>query len=475
MTISMLRKELEDIGYGTQIQEPKSLKNQLVEIIPSMGRVETYNDLASKLKKYNAVYQDDYTAVAKQIGRSYSSSAGAVIFPQSAFDNLAIRVLTPTSNVGPKTADHETYSALCFIARLNDQNTGFSLEDLQKSVGQVKSSVTRNKEDVAKLFSKVMTQDWKNSCAAQTKTFFDKERLVGKNYTVERQQEGPITKHIYSMADRLIKELSANNEKFALFAQVQLDKWNPGDIWVVKDTVKTSDFDQCKTINHLNEVIYEMYLDKKLIGVSLKKWDKKSDAPYDKYNMGSINFYGKFDGYNLGQEGGFSYTNNNMVVKYRLVNTGVKTGKAVVRPFTGTDVSAEIEGVSAAGGKAGRTFINKVLTQMGKPNILSYKDIKPRMDTDVDSLYEEFFMLAKKSKYGPKEKTAVEFRQKIKEKYKTVGQEKSYVSAKMQAASFAASLETLTTSEKDTLVDMMICYAASSLRDISSPFIKIGK
>ena len=35
------------------------------------------------------------------------------------------------------------------------------------------------------MFTKVVTQDWKDSSKAQTETFFDKMNLSGNNFTIE--------------------------------------------------------------------------------------------------------------------------------------------------------------------------------------------------------------------------------------------------------------------------------------------------
>ena len=71
MTIQLLKQKLTDLGYGNQLKEPKALKNQIVEIVPENGRIETYNALASKLIKEGAIYQPDPGLVGQQIGRSY--------------------------------------------------------------------------------------------------------------------------------------------------------------------------------------------------------------------------------------------------------------------------------------------------------------------------------------------------------------------------------------------------------------------
>ena len=323
-----------------------------------------------------------------------------------------------------------------------------------------------------------MTQDWKDSCLAQTEIFFKNEQLTAKNYKIERQQEGPITKFLYKRADELIKELAENAVEFRVFNTLQADKWNPGDIWMVSSNVTVNNFASCKSIRHLNEKIYELYLKKHLIPISLKKIDNPNKPGlFELKNSGGINFFGKYRGHNLGAENGFSFTNNNMVIKFTLVNNTTRTGECKVRPFTDSDVSAEIEGVAAAGGKAGRTFINKILENMGQQTIYSYKDIKNRFDNDYENLMMEFFNLSKQTKMGPGPsiKTVEDFKKEIQKKYNTKTNEKKYVNSKLQCTSLAVSLEKLSAVQKDELVDKMITYASSEIRQISSFHVKVGK
>jgi DNA-directed RNA polymerase subunit F len=470
--INKLKDELTNLGYGTQIKTPKSLATKVVEIVPVIGRIETFNDIAEKLDKYNALYQDDQEAIKSQIGaRGFSSSVGGIIFPQSEFADLAVKVIKGGAGSKPSTAEHETYSALCFGAKLKNKATNYELADLQEASSFVDSS----KNDPDRLFTTVMTSDWKLSSANQAEAFFKKMAISSTNYTIERQQEGPITEFLYKRAGELIEELTKNSTQFQPYAGLQLDKWNPGDIWLVRNDVTKALFNPAKTIKHLNEIIYELYLDKKLISVSLKKWDKKTEAPIEVYNAGARNYFGKYVRHDLGISGGFSFTNNNLSLHYEMKNTSTKPGSAIVRPFTGTDVSAEIEGVAAAGGKVGRTFINKVLSSMGVQQIVSYKDIIPVFDKDPMKIRTDFYNEVMKSKYAPKNMKINDFIKEVQKKYNTIASERAYINAKYQAASFANALESLSPSKRDEVVDKLITFAASSIEDVSSVFVKVGK
>ena len=471
--IDIIKKHLTDIGYGNQLKEPSSLKNNVIEIVPEEDRIKTFNDIAEKLrvKIKNTFFAVDEKQVQDTIGKgSFKSSEGAIIFPQSPFAEIAVKVIKGAAGSGPSTAEQETYSALCFAAKLLNNKTNYSLEELIKA----KKLVKAKKNDPEKLFTKVVTQDWKDSSKAQTETFFDKMNLSGTNFTIELQKEGPITTYLYNTANKLLKDLDKNS-KLSIYANIQKDKWNPGDIWIISSDISESDFNGVETIKSLNEKILGFFKQKKLIPISLKKVKANTTAAFEISNDGNTNFTGKYSGHDLGKKNGFSYTNNNMELYYKLVNTETKSESGIVRPFTKTDISFEIKGLAAAGGKAGRTFINTVLKSMGKKTVISYKDIDKAYEKNRAQLYEMFFISAKNSEYPPKENNITNFMTQIQKKYKPGPKERAYIIAKYQVTELSKILKTLKKSEKDTLVDKCITYASSTIKQVSSVFAKVGK
>ena len=156
------------------------------------------------------------------------------------------------------------------------------------------------------------------------------------------------------------------------------------------------------------------------------------------------------------------------------MNTRSFKGTAVVRPFTKQDISAEIKGVAAAGGKAGRTFINVVLKSMGKKPILGYKDANDIIKAGKG--YEALLALVLQTKFARRlPKTISEFMNKVMSKYSTNVKQKDFLRAKLQSADFCLRLEQLSKSELNELVDKSIAYASSTIKQVSSVFIKIGK
>ena len=469
--IDTIKEHLSDLGYGNQLKDRK--EKFLIEVIAEKDRIQTYNEIVKQLIRKgvpNAIYIDDPDTVKDTFGKKVPSTVGAILFPQSQFKDVAIKVGKPVGGGGPSTAEHESYSAFCFASLLKDKKSDFSFNALAKASRLVLTS----EDDIDKLFNQKITQEWKDSSVMQAKEFFRRYKLAGNSqYIVERQKEGPITAYLYKQANKFLKDLE-KNATLSIFANIQLDKWNPGDIWVVHNSVNTKMFEECKTIKHLNEKILELFLVKKLIPVSLKQVKGSGNVPFEISNDGETNYYGRYVDHDLGEKGGFSFSNIQSNLHYEVVNTRSFKGTAVVRPFTKQDISAEIKGVAAAGGKAGRTFINIVLKSMGKKPILGYKDANDIIKAGKG--YEALLALVLQTKFARRlPKTISEFMNKVMSKYSTNVKQKDFLRAKLQSADFCLRLEQLSKSELNELVDKSIAYASSTIKQVSSVFIKIGK
>ena len=470
--IDTIKKHLTNLGYGNQLKERKD-KKWLIEVIAEKDRLQTYKDIEKQLKEKGVVgiYIDDPDTVKDTFGKSVPSTVGAILFPKTQFQDVALKVGKPVGGGGPSIAQHESFSAFCIASVLKDKKSDFSLNALKNASRLVLSS----ENDIEKLFNEKITQEWKDSGKMQAQEFFRNYKgLAGKDdYIIERQKEGPITAYLYKQANKFLKDLE-KNATLKLFANIQLDKWNPGDIWLVHNSVETKYFEDCKTIKKLNEKILELFLVKKLIPISLKQVKGTGKVPYEVSNDGNTNFYGKYVDHDLGEKGGFSFNNIQSNLHYEVINTKTSKGTAVVRPFTKQDISAEIKGEAAAGGKAGRSFINIVLKSMKKEPVLGYKEAD-KIIKDGNG-YETLLAIVLQTKFARAlPKTISEFMKKTMSKYKSNVQQKDFLRAKLQSADFCLRLEQLKKTELDELVDKTIAYASSTIKQVSSVFIKIGK
>ena len=167
-----------------------------------------------------------------------------------------------------------------------------------------------------------------------------------------------------------------------------------------------------------------------------------------------------------------------MLIEFTTKNSKSTDKSAVVRPFTGDASSFEIEGEAAAGGKAGITFLNKVLKPMGKKLITDHNKIKNKAKKDPMGTFKEMYEIMKKgrSKNAPKE-TLDQFINGIinaGKKPKNSVQLVSYINAKYQAIELDERLNSMSSKEKDEFVDKAAAYASSTIKEVSSVFAKVG-
>ena len=143
------------------------------------------------------------------------------------------------------------------------------------------------------------------------------------------------------------------------------DKWNPGDIWVADADFNMKELN-IATVEGLNDDILDLYLQKRLVGISLKKVDKgvtsteknvERPPETEDYKYTSI-------GFTFGQTGDFF----NSIDIYLYFSTGKMQLRAtnVIKSWQG-----EIKGQFAAGGKIGGGNLNYYTEKNMKKRISS--------------------------------------------------------------------------------------------------------
>jgi hypothetical protein len=105
-------------------------------------------------------------------------------------------------------------------------------------------------------------ESWKKS-SYLTAQFAIKDRIIERDMTFHRDDN--LMKAIYSAKNTAFK----NND----FKPLTDDKWNPGDIWAADSDFKISELNT-NTVEGFNDDILDLYLQKRLVGVSLKKVSK---------------------------------------------------------------------------------------------------------------------------------------------------------------------------------------------------------
>ena len=197
--------------------------------------------------------------------------------------------------------------------------------------------------------------------------------MKGANEIFEKVGAG---KYKFVRGDRLLDDGSIKKAFGRVKGQTNLsseDKWNPADIWMVEesevDAIKKH-LDGENTIDCLNNALLQLFNEKKLMGISLKKIE--GDARMDIKNNQSAavrkaNEKAKFVKYDL------TFLSSMDVYLYYGPGT---FEKFQARNFGGSskgDWKLELKGKSAAQGKIQGTVLIELLKNAGFTNISQFK------------------------------------------------------------------------------------------------------
>lgn len=132
--------------------------------------------------------------------------------------------------------------------------------------------------------------------------------------------------------------------------EYQSDKWNPADIWLVKESALSTVFSS--SLDDLNNQVKDMFEKKELIGVSLKKTGK--DAKIEVKNL------------DPSKKKTYIYEGYKTTSKSKDVTLLYNEGKICFRTFTyGASWAGEILGKTASHGKIGIKPLNRILRNNG--------------------------------------------------------------------------------------------------------------
>ena len=259
-------------------------------------------------------------------------------------------------------------SAQCVYAQayFNNKNTKFAKEDLQKAYSQVDVDATL--EEILNIPS-----EWVKSSAIGA--ILMSKNLKNKNYIFHRGSSW------VSLMSARFKDLNKKSGK--PFANV--NKWTPADIWAVDHSAEAKyKFDDCQSLEELNDKLIQAYKAKDVIGISLKLMTKSAkvkninlesnyESPkYKGYSFGKRNFYGSKDSYVLMYDG----------------------GEIQFRTF-GISWQGEIKGKNANQGKIGQGSINSILKRScGVGQLDDAKQLRKLIKSNREEFIKRFYKLA---------------------------------------------------------------------------------
>lgn len=297
-----------------------------------------------------------------------------------------------------------------------------------------------------------MPDDWMLSSYNISKELI-KKGYVKKGMTIHRGSAEMI--RIYAKKNEAYKNMGLVNLKN--------DKWNPGDVWAIDKGFNIEDLDS-SNIAALNGSILQNYLDRRLVGISLKGPMKK-DVPIKEFNIDKslIKSY-KYLGFELETKGGSYWSAKNGSLKF---DSGVLMFKDN-KQFG--NIKAEIKGKKARGGGLSWGIMNNYLLRNGrryglKPHAAYIVKQAKKMAKGDDRALKEYYT------YFNYFYNNVGYNEFKKELSKKDGQ---WISSKFAITMIAYQLEKLGGRKLNDTITNFVNYAGSELTE-SSAYVKAGK
>lgn len=208
-----------------------------------------------------------------------------------------------------------------------------------------------------------LPDDWINSCLAGGKKLYDSYR--SGDYTFHRGS--PMVNQIEGHFKR-VKKLEG--------VRMDLNKWSPADIYLVRKDFKIGCLAEEKTILGLNACMQRELTAGKLIGVSLKKIT--GTANLKPMNQSGTKPEVKYDGFELSETS---------MDGYLKVKVGSSAAKIQFRSFGGetslTGWQGEVKGASANQGKISYGPINLILRNHGVTQIKANASADAKKNDDA--------------------------------------------------------------------------------------------
>lgn len=433
-----LVKRLSKLGY-TKVQA--DTRSRLFVYVPRSERTLEIANIADKLKHIGASLDksDDGQKLAK-------SSEGAVRFA-GAYEGQVIAIKPALGAKDLSTDENESLAAYYIACKLKNNNTDFSINDF-------KNLPVQSKFTAENLIQKA-SNSWLNSAKYMALKIAKMPQFRNGTFTICQRSNSAFVKNISDAANNLL--IKADKE-------MQLDKWNPADIWMVNPRFLDTDFSQFESIYELNTWLQKQYVAKTVVGVSLKKTDEQVKGEIK--NFRSIQKPVTVNKLDIGKK---SFTNSKTCTI-----TFNRTGELDIRSFKRmSPAQGELKGRLAAGGKITPAWMEKYVDECvpGKFKITTADYISRTYDTNKNKIYQYALDQAKKFDSMIK-MTLEEFIQEIETgKYKT--SPKSYLISKIQGMEVMNALKSQSKDKQECAIEKMISYAGSQT-DVSSVFIKIS-
>ena len=264
-------------------------------------------------------------------------------------------------------------------------------------------------------------------------------------------------KYTFHRGDATVNRINAAFEraKATEGVRMNINKWNPSDIWMVKSDFDFKCIDEEKTLLGLNQCIQDELEHGKLIGISLKKM--QSGASLSAKNVFTdMKFCKDYAGYEYSGKSidGYIKLSGGTKIQFRSFGAGLGL----------TGFQGEVKGANANQGKIGLGPLNMILRAHGISQIPT--DAASKVRTDPDGVFNEIAVGLKK--YARLNQKQIE---ELKENENIVTSKFLY--SKLQVTQLINTLESIRTKKvRDQLVEDIYLYASSQSR-FSSAYYKL--
>ena len=291
--------------------------------------------------------------------------------------------------------------------------------------------------------------------------------LSSYNISKELIKKGYVKKGmtIHRGSSEMIRIYAKKNEAYKNMGLTKLkdDKWNPGDVWAIDKGFNVESLN-ASNIKSLNNDILENFVDKKLIGISLKGPMTKN-VPIKEYNIDiSLLKKYKYVRFELETKGGNYWSAKNGSLIYSSGILMFKDNKQF------GNIKAEIKGGKARGGGLSWGIMHDYLVRNGrqyglKPHAAYIVKQAKKMDKGDERAIKEYYTYFN---YFYNNVSYEEFKKNLKEK------DGQWISSKFAITMVAYQLEKLGGTKLNDTITNFINYAGSELSE-SSAYVKAGK
>ena len=364
------------------------------------------------------------------------------------FDQKKVRLIyKPQSGGGGSGAGAEdttrnesaqaVYAAIAFGMGKTISNNDVTMKTIQKYSNLF--SVDGNIDDIRNN----LPDDWIKSSVTGANALYGRFGRSGK-YTFHR---GDATVNRINSAFTRAKATEG--------VRMDINKWNPSDIWMVKSDFDFKCIDNEKTLLGLNQCIQDELEHGKLIGISLKKM--QSGASLSAKNVFN-------DMKNTKKYTGYEYSNKS-IDGYILLSGGTKVQFRSFGAGQGlTGFQGEVKGANANQGKIGLGPTNMILRTHGVGEIPT--NAASRVRTDPDGVFNEIAVgLKKYARMSQKQIDELRKNEKI--------NTPKFLYSKLQVTQLLDTIQSIRSKDvRDQLVEDIYLYASSQSR-FSSAYYKL--